>query len=198
MEPVELVTSKAFSQDELITALLQMGVKRDQNPNRLWDYVLRTGEAIVWIDPDDPEHYPNPEVDALIERKLGGPPRTYIVLHISRNQGSEQLALELAIRFAKHWPCVLDNLRGRARSILTLEEMQAWYESGRGLWDIPEGIALPKEWYATDEEYITPSELEEIEQQNREFLEQADLPQAGAEMQTDPSYAGFEKRRDLL
>jgi hypothetical protein len=59
MEPVKLVTSKAFSQDELIASLLQVGVKRDENPHRLWDYVLRTGEAIVWIDPfsefDTPE-----------------------------------------------------------------------------------------------------------------------------------------------
>jgi hypothetical protein len=136
MEPVELVTSKEFSQDELITSLLQIGVRRDENPNRLWDYVLRTGEAIVWVDPDDPERYPDSEVDALIESKLGDLPRTSIVLHISRNPGSEQLALELAIKFAKHWPCVLDNLSGLARRIFTLEELQALCDSGLGLWEL--------------------------------------------------------------
>src|SRR5215470_4671034 len=114
MEPVELITSKAISRDEVITFLLQMGVEREQSPHRIWDYAIRRGEAIVWVDPDDVEHYPDPEVDALIENKLGGPPQTYVVLHISRNPGSEQLALELAIQFAKRWPSVLDNLSGLA------------------------------------------------------------------------------------
>jgi hypothetical protein len=173
MESVELVTSKAFSQDELITALLQIGVKRDENPNHLWDYVLRRGEAIVWIDPDHPEHYPDSEVDTLIESKLGDPPRTYIVLHISRNPGSEQLALELTIQFAKRWPCVLDNLSGLARRIFALGELQALYESGLGLREDAKAVSLPKEWYAADEEYLAPWQQEELEKQNPEFMEQA-------------------------
>ena len=40
MKPVEIVTSKEFVQDELIPSLLQIGVERDENPDRLWDYVL--------------------------------------------------------------------------------------------------------------------------------------------------------------
>ena len=186
MEPVELVTSQPFSQDELIASLLQMGVERDEDPDRLWDYVLCEGEAIVWVDPEDPEHYPNPEVDALIESKLGEPPRTYIVLHVSRNPGSEQLAMELAIQFAKRWPCVLDNLSGLARRIFTLEELQALYESGLGLWEDEKGVPLPEEWYTADEEYLAPWQLEELKKQNAEFLEQADLPPAGSEKQANP------------
>ena len=77
MEPVKLVTSKAFSHDELITCLLQIGVERDEDPYRLWDYIFLRGDAIVWIDPDDRERYPNPEVDTLVESKLGAPPQNY-------------------------------------------------------------------------------------------------------------------------
>jgi hypothetical protein len=43
MEPVELVTSKAFSQDELITSLLQIGIERDEDSYRLWDYIFFRG-----------------------------------------------------------------------------------------------------------------------------------------------------------
>src|SRR5262249_36821826 len=198
MESVKLVTSKAFSRDELIASLLQVGVKPDEGPNRLWDYVLRAGEAIVWVDPDDLEHYPNPEVDTLIESKLGGPPQTYIVLHMSRNPGSEQLALKLAIQFARRWPCVLDNLSGLARRIFALDELQALSESGKGLRDDDKGVSLPKEWYATDEEYLAPWQREELEKQSPEFRGQADLPHVGSETQTGPSYAGFEMQGDLL
>src|SRR5262249_32300065 len=156
MDPVELVTSKALSRDELITALLQMGVKCEESPHRMWDYALRRGEAIVWVDPDHSEHYPDTEVDpVLMQSKLGDSPRTYIVLHVSSNPGSEQLAIELAIQFAKRWPCVLDNLSGLARRVFTLEELQALYESGQGLHEDEKDVPLPKEW-CTDEVYIAP------------------------------------------
>src|SRR5579859_6634170 len=186
MEPVTLWTSKAFSQDELVTALLQIGVKRDENPNRLWDFVVRRGEAIVWIDPDDTEHYPNPEVDALIESKLGEPPQTSIVLHVSREPGSEQLAMELAIQFAERWPCVLDNLSGLAHRIFVLADLQALYKNGLGLREDEKGVSIPKEWYETDEMYIAPWQLEEMKKQNAEFIEQADLPLASSEKQGNP------------
>jgi len=182
MEPVELVTSKAFSRDELITALFQIGVKCEESPHRMWDYALRRGEAIVWIDPDDPEDYPNPEVDALIESKLGEPPRTSIVLHVSREPGSEQLAMELAIQFAKRWPCVLDNLSGLARRIFALEDLQALYESGLGLREDEKDVPLPKEWYETDEVYIAPWQREELEKQHAESIRQPDLPFAGSNL----------------
>lgn len=198
MEPVKLVTSKAISRDDLIDFLLQIGVKRDENPNRLWDYVLRTGEAVVWVDPDDPEHYPNPEVDALIESKLGDQPRSSIVLHLSRNPGSEQLALELAIQFARHWPSVLDNLSGLARRIFMLEELQSLYNNGQGLRDDEKDVSLPNEWYAVDEEYLAPWQREELETQRSELIELADLPQAGSGNQANPPYTGFEKQEDLL
>jgi hypothetical protein len=189
MESVELVTSKAFSQDELITSLLQIGVKRDEDPDHLWDYVLRRGEAIVWIDPDHPERYPDSEVDTLIESKVGDSPQTYIVLHVSRNPGSEQLALELAIQFAKRWPCVLDNLSGLARRIFTLEELQALHESGLGLREDAKAGGIPKEWYTTDEEYLVSWQLEELEKQDSDFEDsqtEISLP-ASADTTSSPS-----------
>jgi hypothetical protein len=172
MEPVTLWTSQTFSRDELITALLEIGVKRDENPHRLWDFVCRKEEAIVWVDPDDDEHYPNPEVDELIERKLGSPPQTSIVLQISREPGSEPLAMELAIRFASRWPCVLDKLSGLAYRVLTLEELQALYENGLGLYEEEKGVSVPQEWIPDDAEYTTPEELAEMERLNREWLEE--------------------------
>jgi DNA-directed RNA polymerase specialized sigma24 family protein len=157
----------------------------------LWDYIFFRGEAIVWIDPDDPENYPDPEVDTLVESKLGAPPQTYIVLHISRNPGSEQLALELAIEFAKRWPSVLDNLSGLARRIFTVEEMQALYESGLGVWEDENKVPLPKEWYATDEEYLALWQREELEKQDPELTEEENTPapiKDDTEMVTEADY----------
>lgn len=172
MKSAELVTSKAFSRDELIIALLQVGVKCEESPHRIWDYAVRRGEAIVWVDPDHSEHYPDTVVDpVLMQSKLGDTPRTYIVLHISRNPGSEQLAMELAMQFAKRWPSVLDNLSGLARRVFTLEELQALYESGLGLREDEKDVPLPKEWDETDEVYIAPWQLEELKKQNAQFVE---------------------------
>ena len=120
-------------------------------------------------------------IDALIESKLGGLPQTDVVLHVSREPGSEQLAIELAIQFAKRWPCVLDNLSGLARRIFTLEELQALYESGLGLREDEKDVPLPKEW-CTDEVYIAPWQREELEKQNAESIRRSDLPFAGSDL----------------
>jgi hypothetical protein len=171
MEPVRLMTSKAFSQDELVASLLEIGVQRDETPGHPWEYFACRGEALVWVDPDHPEIYPDPEVDALIESKLGDLPRTHIVLHITRNPGSEPLALELAIQFAKRWPSVVDNLSGLTRRIFVLEELQALHESGLGFSEDEKGIPLPKEWYTLDEEYVPSWQREDLEKQDPQFVE---------------------------
>ena len=51
----------------------------------------------------------------------------------------------------------------------TLEEIQALYENGLGVWEYENAVPLPKEWYATDEEYLAPWQREELEKQDPEF-----------------------------
>lgn len=108
-------------------------------------------------------------------RKGSGNTDTRILAGVTRRYqrspatGSERLAMELAIRFAKRWPSVLDNLSGIARRIFTLEELQALYESGLGLHEDAKAVGLPKEWYTTDEGYIAPWLLEELEKQDSDF-----------------------------
>ena len=152
MRPVKLFTSKTLSQEEVASLLLQIRVERDESSHRIWDYRIDSGEAIVWVDPDDPEHYPNPEIDALIESKLGVPSKMYIVLHVSSGPGSGQLARDLAIRFAEQVPAVLDNMSALARRIFTLAELQALQAKGAGLWDDERNIPLPREWTTLDDE----------------------------------------------
>jgi hypothetical protein len=174
MEPVELLTSKAFSREELVTTLLEMGVEREASSDPGWELVLRRGDFAVWVilDNDEP-HDPDPEGDALIESKLGAPPQTSIVLYyLSYEPSSQPLAMELAMRFASRWPCVLDNLSGRAHRVFTLEELQVLYQNGLGLYEDEKGLPRRKGIDYTDEEYTTTEEQAENEREVREWIEE--------------------------
>ncbi len=173
MKEARLLAKSNIPQDELISFLLQIGVEREKSPHRIWDYALRHGEAIVWLELEDLENYPDPEVDALIESKLGASPQTTIVLHLNSSDRSEQLALGLAIQLAERWPCVLDNLSGLARCIFTLEDLRTLQSEKRGLWEDEKDIPLPEEWVTADEEYIAPWQVEEMKKQAEEAEQQA-------------------------
>ncbi|MDQ2716561.1 MAG: hypothetical protein M3Z08_16775 [Chloroflexota bacterium] len=155
MEPVELYSSIAIPHDELVAFLLQNSVERlGQSPHL--DYRLGRGEAYVLFELDsDEEHYPDPEFDALLESKLGGPPQTSFLIYISRNEGSEQLAMDFVTLFAQLWPCVLDNLSGRARQVFTPQEVQVLRQEGRGLYEEANKIPLPVDEYE-GEAFIPP------------------------------------------
>jgi len=168
MREIEVLSSREIPQEELIAFLLHIGVQREESSHRIWDYALRRDDAVVWLDLNDPENYPDPGVDASIEEKLGASPQTRIVFHLNRSDGSESQALGLALQVAEHWPCVLDNLSGLARRIFTLEDLRRLQDEGHGFWEDEKGMPLPEEWYAADEEYIAPWQEEEMKKQAEE------------------------------
>ena len=67
---------------------------------------------------------------AKLTAMLGGPPRTGVVVEISRTEGSETLALEFAVLFSARWPAVVDDLN---RSLLTRDELLRRQAAGRGI-----------------------------------------------------------------
>jgi hypothetical protein len=102
------------------------------------------------LDPDNPEHgrvsadrrhvwiflgdlglEPLPEdVAALVTDRLGGAPRSELILEPSSKPGTEALALDVAIAFAELWPAVLSNADDVA---LTLEELRRVRRDGASL-----------------------------------------------------------------
>jgi hypothetical protein len=147
MEPVELHSSAAIPRDELVAFLFQNGVERMGHSPSL-DYRLGRGDAYVLFELDSDEHYPDPADEALIESRLGGPPQTSFLIYISRNEGSDQLAMDFVALFAQRWPCVLDNLSGLARQVYSPQEVQVLREEGRGLDEEAHKLPLPVDEYA--------------------------------------------------
>lgn len=154
MEPVELHSSAAIPRDELVAFLFQNGVERMGHSPYL-DYRLGREDAFILFELDSDEHYPDPEGDALIESKGGGPPQTSFLIYISRNEGSDQLAMDFVALFAQRWPCVLDTLSGLARQVYSSQEVQVLREEGRGLGEVAHKIPLPVDEYA-GEAFIPP------------------------------------------
>lgn len=68
-----------------------------------------------------------PEDMALYETKLGGPPRTQLVLDMSKDPGTDRLAFELVDALARQWTVVVDNDYG---SVFTIGELRARAEAG--------------------------------------------------------------------
>ncbi len=166
MEPVELYSSVFIQRDELIAFLFHNGVVRLGLDPHL-DYRLGRGEAYVLFELDEDEHYPNPERDALIESKLGGPPQISFLIFISENEGSEQLAMDFMLLFAQRWPCVLDNVSGLARQVFTPQEVQILREEGRGLYEEANKVPLPVDEYAG--EAFIPPRREGEQEENKGF-----------------------------
>ena len=61
---------------------------------------------------------------------LGGPPRTNVVVEISRTEGSERLALEFAILFSSMWPAIMDDCGGH---LLTRDDLLRRQAAGKGI-----------------------------------------------------------------
>jgi len=197
MDQVRLLSNVEIPRSDLVNYLLEIGVQYREDPYQLSNYYLHTGEATVWIDLDDIEpHYPNPEIDALIEQKLGDPPRIRILLHISRGLEGQLLALDFACKLAQRWPFVLDNLSGSARRIYSLEELQALQRKGHGFWEDEKRTPRPKKSDPYENfTYIPPWQIEEYKSQGLplpdwivEELERQGLSETGYEKEEDGDY----------
>ncbi len=105
-EPLSLISSADIQQEEFITFLQQSGVVL--HPDKLYDGRLSEGNLHVWIALDNSElkNFDANEIEVIAHR-LGGIPKTHILLDVSKELGSEQIALEFACKFATQWHCVI-------------------------------------------------------------------------------------------
>jgi hypothetical protein len=130
-EPVSLISSAALTHTELLRFLQAIGATL--NPDGIYDARLSRGEQHVWVylEPQDTTYGPD-ELDYLAQ-KLGALPQTYILLDISKSQGSDRLAAECIVKFAEQWPCIVDLLDTQLR-IVSAQEVKAVHATGKGVW----------------------------------------------------------------
>lgn len=114
-EPIALISSAVITEAELSSFIVQeQGHVEPGTP--LFGRFSR-GECHIWIGLS-PEELDAAVVDqgkeylAKLTAMLGGPPRTRVTVEISRKEGSEALALEVAILFSSVWPALVDDLEG--------------------------------------------------------------------------------------
>ena len=131
-EPIALLSSAVISQNELLSFIVQ---SQDHPTSDISLFGrLSRGECHIWIGlspeelaaalEDNGESYLR-ELTSL----LGTPPQTYVVVEISRVEGSELLALDFAISFCKRWPTVVE----ADHHLLTCDELLQRRETGQGI-----------------------------------------------------------------
>ncbi|MEG3875637.1 MULTISPECIES: hypothetical protein [unclassified Microcoleus] len=118
--------------DELIGFIQTVGVEIVEKPNDPFFGYLGRGDLYIWVAINNriAELEGEPNEFEIIKQKLGGEPHTVILLEMSRRPGNKLLAYELAASLAKQWPCVVDNLSGYDRRIISSAELFALLESG--------------------------------------------------------------------
>jgi hypothetical protein len=128
-EPYVLLTAAEIGPDAFAGFLTRVGgsLKPDHNDAGR----VSQERCHVWI-------YLNPEslddIDADIRErlaaKLRGAPKSSLVLELSSAPGSDKLAIEVAIAFAKEWTAVLWDIE---TEILDLAELRRLQREGKGL-----------------------------------------------------------------
>jgi len=105
-EPISLISNADIKPEEFTNFLQQVGAVL--HPDNLYDGCLSKGNLHVWIALDNSElkNFDADEIE-LITQQLGSSPQTHILLDISKNLGSEQIALEFACKLATRWNCVI-------------------------------------------------------------------------------------------
>lgn len=118
-----LVFSEEVDPERFLDIVVELGGVR--HPDEWVLGRLSRGSRHVWIydDLDDLE------VDELkmLEGKLGGAIGTRVILNLSREEQTDQVALELIEAAARRWLVVVDNLDDR---VFTVDELRARKESG--------------------------------------------------------------------
>jgi hypothetical protein len=76
------------------------------------------------------------DVVALLTDRLGALPRSEIVLELSREPGTDALAIDVAIAFAELWPAVLSDL---GKMALTLDDLRHIRREGTSLYALSYG-----------------------------------------------------------
>ncbi|WP_377478595.1 MAG: hypothetical protein P2A85_08210 [Microcoleus anatoxicus] len=115
--------------DELISFLRTAGAHIVEKPGEPFFACLIREELYIWIALGNRNELEEWELNATIEKLLGDP-KTFIVLEISKAEGSRRFAYELAAKLAAQWPCITDNMNGYNRQMLSSQELFYLLERG--------------------------------------------------------------------
>ncbi len=125
-----LVFSEEVDPERFLDVVVELGGVR--HPDEWVQGRLSRGPRHVWIynDLDDLEV----NEQKMLEAKLGGTIGTRLIFNLSREEHTDQIALELIEAAARRWLVVVDNLDDR---VFTVDELRARKESGEPylFWD---------------------------------------------------------------
>lgn len=127
---LRLVFSEEVDTEQLLDVVVALGGVR--HPDEWVQGRLSRGSRHVWIYAD-PEDLEASELNEL-EDKLGGAIGTRVILNLSWEERTDQVALELVEAAAQRWRVAVDNLDDR---VFTVDELRDRKESGASylFWD---------------------------------------------------------------
>lgn len=117
-ESIGLVFSEKIDLERFLDVVVALGGVR--HPDEWVQGRLTRGDRHVWIYNADPGDLEPSELDAL-EGKLGEAIGTRVILNLSREEGTDRVALELVEAAARRWRVVVDNLVDR---VFTVDELR--------------------------------------------------------------------------
>lgn len=128
-EPVLLLSSVPIDDAGFASILHDAGAVRLHHGG--YEGHLGDHERTIWIS-RSPESLSelavvDPQRLHQVQQLLGGPPVTCITLSISREPGSDRLAMQFIAVYAQRGPCVVDDPQG---PVYTSAQVQALYEAG--------------------------------------------------------------------
>ncbi|MPY81384.1 MAG: hypothetical protein GEV04_23915, partial [Actinophytocola sp.] len=126
---IELAFGENVDPTTFLDALVALGGVRQ--PDEHTDGRLSRGSGHVWVYLN-PEEGLEPKTQRIMEQKLHGPVRSRVVLDLSREEGSDELALGLIWAAAERWTLVVDTLQHEEarHGILTPEELRSRVKAG--------------------------------------------------------------------
>lgn len=133
-EPILVFLTAELPTEQFATFLSDAGA--EWQPDDVFEGQLSQQDRYVWLtrSPEMLEELIMDRPDTLqqITQRLGGEPRTCVVLETSNTPGSDHVAVQFIVAFAQHWPCIVDNLHGQ---LYTSAEVQALYATGSNFAD---------------------------------------------------------------
>ncbi len=105
-ESISLISNQKITHDEFIMFLKKLDVYL--YPDQIYDGRLSKNNCHVWIvlDNSEIENFDESEIK-LITEKLGNSPQIHILLDVSKNPGSLELAWEFINYFNQKYNCVV-------------------------------------------------------------------------------------------
>ncbi|MGK7881799.1 MAG: hypothetical protein AB4060_17130 [Crocosphaera sp.] len=105
-ESISLISNQKITHDEFIMFLKKLDVYL--YPDQIYDGRLSQNNCHVWIvlDNSEIENFDESEIK-LITEKLGNSPKIHILLDVSKNPGSLELAWEFITYFDQKYNCVV-------------------------------------------------------------------------------------------